>query len=679
MTESSNGSPQPIEEELHKIRDELAQKTLELARSLAMMRATLDATSEGILATDVTGRMTAFNENFSRMWSVPRDTLETGGGFKLVEFMSQYFRDPVGFRARIEEVLASSTADSRDILHIDDGRVIERHSRVVIIENKNVGRVWSFRDISQQRRLEEARFRLAAIVESSNDAIVSKTLDGRVTSWNDAAARLFGYSATEMIGQPIAILIPPGRIHEEQQILDKIRRGERLEHYESVRMRKDGTTFDVALTISPIKDADGKIIGASKIARDITDRKLAAREREQLLEAERAARSEAERVSLLKDEFLANVSHELRTPLNAIFGWAQLLSSGSANDDDFKQGIESIERNARLQARLIEDLLDMSRIVSGKVRLDVQQTDLADVVEQAVSAARPSASARSIRLRQIIDPNIGPVAGDPNRLQQIVWNLIANAVKFTPKGGTIDVLLQRVNSHLEITVADSGAGIPADFLPHVFERFRQGDASSTRRHGGLGLGLAIVKQLVELHGGSVRAASEGEGRGSTFTVSLPLSPVRNAGRREHPATPSKYGLECDGFDLSQVSVLVVDDEVDARELIKRVLANCKADVFTATGAAEAFEVLKANRPTVLVSDIGMPEVDGYEFIRRVRRLAPNEGGHTPAIALTAFARSEDRTRAMIAGYQIHMSKPIEPQELLATVASLAGRTRVGEG
>lgn len=659
---------------LSELRDELQRRTNELNESRATLRGILDASSDGILVTDMAGRMTNFNEVFAKMWGVPRDTNETGGAFKLVEFVGHHFKDPGLFRARTDEIYASSPPETFDVLEADDGRVIERYSRVQSIDNRVVGRVWSFRDITQRCRLEEARFRLAAVVESSNDAIVSKSLDGRISTWNDAAERMFGYSAEEAIGKHITLLIPPDRVHEEQEIIDKIHRGERLEHFESVRMRKDGSRFDVALTISPIKDDKGNIIGASKIARNITERKLVAREREELLEAERAARSEAERVSLLKDEFLANVSHELRTPLNAIFGWAQLLSSGRASDDDYQQGIESIERNARLQARLIEDLLDMSRIVSGKVRLDVQQTDLATVVEQAVSAARPSADAKGIRLRQIIDPNIGPVSGDPNRLQQVVWNLIANAVKFTPKGGAVDVLLQRVNSHLEITVADSGAGIPADFLPHVFERFRQGDASSTRRHGGLGLGLAIVKQLVELHGGSARAASDGEGRGSMFTVSLPLAPVRETGPRHHPATSSKYGLNSGGFNLDGVRVLVVEDDADARELIQRVLSSCKAEVLSATRAIQALDLLRERRPTVLVSDIGMPEMDGYEFIRKVRRLAPDEGGQTPAIALTAFARSEDRTRAMIAGYQIHLSKPIEPQELLATVASLSGRT-----
>jgi CheY-like chemotaxis protein/anti-sigma regulatory factor (Ser/Thr protein kinase) len=293
-------------------------------------------------------------------------------------------------------------------------------------------------------------------------------------------------------------------------------------------------------------------------------------------------------------------------------------------------------------------------------------------VEGAVASARPSAEAKGIRLRTILDLSVGPVTGDPNRLQQVVWNLLSNAVKFTPKGGRIEVRLQRVNSHLEITVNDTGRGIKPEFLPHVFERFRQADASTTRSHGGLGLGLAIVKQLVELHGGSVGVKSEGEDRGATFILSIPMAPVRNYEKREHPATPTRPPVEHLGISLAGVRVLVIDDEVDACELLKRVLAGYDADVLVAASATEGLQILKAEKPDVAVCDIGMPEMDGYQFIREVRQLSPSSGGSIPALALTAFARSEDRTRAILAGYQIHLSKPIEPQELAVTVASLAG-------
>jgi CheY-like chemotaxis protein len=337
--------------------------------------------------------------------------------------------------------------------------------------------------------------------------------------------------------------------------------------------------------------------------------------------------------------------------------------------------LEAIERNARAQTQLIDDLLDMSRIISGKLRLDVQKTDLSNVLDQAVESVRPAADAKGIRLRKIIDPHPGPVSGDPTRLQQVFWNLLTNAIKFTPKDGRVDVLLERVNSHLEVTIHDSGIGINAEVLPYVFERFRQADSSTTRSYGGLGLGLSIVKNLVELHGGTIRAHSEGEGHGATFVVSLPLAPLRSGERREHPTRARSSLAEVDSVDLSGVKVLVVDDEPDARELLKRMLSQCEADVETAASGMAGLEAIQSRKPDVIISDIGMPGMDGYEFIRKVRGLLPAEAGKTPAIALTAFARSEDRTKAMLAGYQVHVSKPIEPQELVATVGSLVRQIR----
>ena len=399
-----------------------------------------------------------------------------------------------------------------------------------------------------------------------------------------------------------------------------------------------------------------------------------AQQRAELLDAERRARAEVERISVMKDEFLATLSHELRTPLNAVLGWSGILLSRNKEDNETRRALETIERNARAQAQLIEDLLDMNRIVSGKIRLDVQRIDVAPIVEAALDAMRPSADGKAIVIRKTIDPNAGPVHGDPNRLQQVIWNLLTNAVKFTPKGGKIDVVVERVNSHIEITIHDTGIGIAPDFLPHVFERFRQADASSTRKYGGLGLGLSIVKQLVELHGGSVTVASEGEGKGATFVVSLPVRAFRESepASREHPATPRVLRRAVDAeISLSGIVVLVVDDEPDARELLREALGDAGAEVVTASSAEEAIATLRSRQPTVIVSDIGMPNRDGYELIREIRALSPAEGGRTPAIALTAFARSEDRTRAMLAGYQVHISKPIEPQELVAAIKSLA--------
>ena len=384
----------------------------------------------------------------------------------------------------------------------------------------------------------------------------------------------------------------------------------------------------------------------------------------------------------MKDEFLATLSHELRTPLNAILGWSQILREGPLDADDLTQGINVIERNARAQTKIIEDLLDMSRIISGKVRIDVQQIDLAPIVEAAVESIRPAADAKGVRLQTVLDPMARPVSGDPNRLQQVFWNLLSNAVKFTPRDGRVQVVLERVNSHLEVSVTDTGEGIKAEFLPHVFDRFRQADATTTRRHGGLGLGLAIVKQLVELHGGSVRVKSGGAGQGSVFTVVLPLTVIHSAAEpkteRRHPESPGSVPLDlASGLDLNGVKVLVVDDEPDARALVSRFLKECKAVVQTAGSAEEALAMMQKEIPDVLVSDIGMPDQDGYALIQRVRALGAEHGGHVPALALTAYARAEDRMKAVLAGFQMHVAKPVEGAELLTMIASLAGRTPKG--
>lgn len=408
-------------------------------------------------------------------------------------------------------------------------------------------------------------------------------------------------------------------------------------------------------------------------ARLYEDATQAAEERSRLLAAERGARVELERVSLVKDEFLATLSHELRTPLNAVLGWADVLLSAPIDEATARRGLEAIARNARAQAELIDDLLDMNRIVSGQLRLDLQQIEIAAAIQAAIDSVRPSADAKSIAIRATIDPNAGPVSGDPHRLHQVMWNLLTNAVKFTPKAGKIDVLLQQVSSHIEITVHDTGMGISADFLPYLFERFRQEDSSTTRKHGGLGLGLSIVKQLVELHGGTVTADSPGEGKGATFVVCLPLRAVREVAdaTRAHPTTRSLSSVPGPEVSLAKIRVLVVDDDADARDLVELVLTQAGAEVITASSAGDGLALVQADPPDVIVSDIGMPERDGYEFIRDVRTLASTKGGSIPAIAITAFARSQDRTRAMIAGFQAHVAKPIESAELVAAIRSLA--------
>jgi len=525
---------------------------------------------------------------------------------------------------------------------------------------------------------------LAAVVESSDDAIITKTLDGIITSWNSAAERLLGYSAAEAIGKPITILIPEGRLGEEKDIIAKLRAGIPISHYETERLAKGGRLIEVALTISPVRGSSGEIVGASKILRDITQRMRSERElqilleeRNHLLESERAARSQAEQLSSTKDQFLAMLSHELRTPLNAILGWTQILRRSGPNSPDFAKGMEVIERNVRLQSQLVEDLLDMSRITSGQMRLDVQPLMPVTCVQVAVDSLRPAAETRGVRLEAMFDPSAGPISGDSGRIQQVVWNLVSNAIKFTPSGGRVQVVLERVNSHIEISVADTGMGIEPDFLPHVFERFRQGDTSLTRRHGGLGLGLSIVKNIVELHGGSVQAKSAGLGHGATFRVQLPLAVVHRHGldpHRLHPRAPLPFAPSFVHADLSGLTVLIVDDEADSRELVGRVLTDAGARVLLASNEAETMATLRAERPDVIISDIGMPDVDGYELLRRIRSMPDAPHNRPPAIALTAFARSEDRTRAMLAGYIAHVAKPVEASEILASVAAVVGRT-----
>jgi PAS domain S-box-containing protein len=420
--------------------------------------------------------------------------------------------------------------------------------------------------------------------------------------------------------------------------------------------------------------------GLARVAALAIERATAEDDRRKLLDSERAARAEAERASRMKDEFLATLSHELRTPLNAILGWSQILAGTARTPSDVADGLKTIERNARAQAQIIEDLLDMSRIVNGKVRLNVQRMALEPTLRASIDAVSPAAEAKGVRIQAILDSHAGPVLGDSARLQQVFWNLLSNAVKFTPRGGRVQVLLERIDSHVEASVTDTGEGIKPEFLPHVFDRFRQADATTTRRHGGLGLGLAIVKQLAELHGGSVRAKSAGEGHGATFTISLPVSALtsdevlRSDGSLLQKTNASKQPTFLDiGTDLDGLKVLVVDDEPDIRSLVARLLQDRKAEVVTAGSAAEALDKLKSHRPHLLVSDIGMPNEDGYTLMKQIRALAPDDGGQTPAIALTAYARAEDRMRSIRAGFQMHIPKPVEPAELITMVATLAGR------
>jgi PAS domain S-box-containing protein len=530
------------------------------------------------------------------------------------------------------------------------------------------------RDITARKQSALTQARLAAIVESSEEAIVGKDISGTILAWNTGAARIFGYTAEEIIGRSILTIVPPELAHEEADILSRLACGERLQNFETIRVRKNGERFPVSLTISPIRDEHGSVVGASKIAHDITDRKRIEREREDLLRREQMARSQAEEASRIKDEFLATVSHELRAPLSAISGWTHVLGSASLKDSDRARAVEAIQRGVQSQTQLINDLLDVSRIVAGKMRLDIRILKLVEVLEQTIDTIRPAAEAKRVRLQVVLDPAADPLSGDSDRLQQVFWNLLSNAIKFTPSGGRVALRSERINSHIEITVSDTGIGIRAEVLPYVFERFRQADSAITRKFGGLGLGLAIVRHLVELHGGTVSADSAGENQGATFIVRLPAAPTTHLLQDQNRVHPAAGGATPGGApQLESLRLLVVDDDSGTREVMQAILERAGAEVRTADSAAATLKILDEWQPDVLLSDIGMPVVDGYGLIREVRARPASRGGRVPAAALTAYSRTEDRLRALSAGFQMHLAKPVEPIELITVVASLAHR------
>ncbi|HWP45264.1 MAG TPA: ATP-binding protein, partial [Blastocatellia bacterium] len=445
-------------------------------------------------------------------------------------------------------------------------------------------------------------------------------------------------------------------------------------------VHEDGRIVRLWECAAPLFNERGEVRGCVGAFVDITERKRAEEERERLLAREQAARAEAEAANRAKDEFLAIVSHELRTPLTAILGWSQLLSSGRLSQDDMLHGLEAIARNALAQRQLVEDILDISRITSGKLHLNIGPTDLVSVITSAVDVARPAADARGIEIRTTLDATIGSVPGDADRLQQVVWNLLSNAVKFTPDSGRIEVKLEKMGRYAQITVSDTGEGIDQEFLPYVFDRFRQADASTTRRHGGLGLGLAIVRHIVEMHGGEVQVDSSGKGQGATFAVKLPL----NIGRGMEATQAIDFNGEAsavhdgdgslEGEKLDGLRVLVVDDDLETLEMLNVMLSHNGIDVLTSASAAEAIDILQQRSPDVLVSDIAMPDEDGNAFIKKVRSFDPQRGGNIPAVALTAHVRDEDRIQALSSGYDLFMPKPVEAGRLLKAIALLARRS-----
>ncbi|HEY6462628.1 MAG TPA: ATP-binding protein [Polyangiaceae bacterium] len=530
------------------------------------------------------------------------------------------------------------------------------------------------REAEEALRESEQRFRL--LVESVSDyAIFILDPSGVVTTWNAGAERIKGYRADEIVGQHFSRFYPPEEVRAGkcEMELEGASRDGRYED-EGWRIRKDGTRFWANVIITALRDDSGRLVGFAKVTRDLTERKRAEEERVRtaaqaaMLQAEQGARKAADEANRAKDEFVAMVSHELRTPLNAIMGWAKLMASPSFDETRRARAVETVERNAVAMAQLIEDLLDMSRIISGKMRLDAQSVDVARAVEGAIEVVQQSADAKGVALAKAIEGALPAIVGDPTRLQQVVWNLLSNAVKFTPRGGRVDVTARLRGAAIEVTVTDTGKGIRASLLPHVFDAFRQDDAATAKHRGGLGLGLAITRQLVELHGGRIEARSEGDGRGATFSLSLPVpdSARSDAGApRDSQASPSQRPPQLRG-----VRVLVVDDDEDMRDLVRAVLEDCGSVVTTTSSVADALEAMARDIPEVLLSDIGMPNRDGYDLIRQVRALPPARGGDVPAAAFTGYARAEDRRDVLNAGYSMHITKPIDPTELVAVVASL---------
>jgi PAS domain S-box-containing protein len=552
-------------------------------------------------------------------------------------------------------------------------RVVLSESQLLAGLPNETGNTTAPKHTQEGLRTSEIRYR--RLFESARDGIL--ILDAaslRITDVNPFMMELLGYSRDEFLGRELWEIGLFSDKAASQQAFRELQMKGYLRFEDLPLQTTDGKLREVEF-VSNVYQEDGHRVIQCNI-RDVTDRKHAEEERRLLLASAQAARAEADAANGIKDEFLATVSHELRTPLSAILGWSQMLTSGNLDEQESTRAVETILRNARAQKEIIDDLLDISRIITGKLRLDVRSVEMDRIIEAVVEGVRPAADARKIHLQTEIDPRIGPISGDPDRLQQIIWNLLSNAIKFTPQGGRVEVRLERSDSQVEITISDTGQGIDPELLRHVFDRFCQSDSSTTRRHGGLGLGLSIVRQLVELHGGMVTVESPGEGEGTTFKVMLPLTSlppdIGDIEKTSHPIiegnSPTDSSPSLDGL-----RVLVVDDERDSRELVAAALMARGAEVVSFGSAIEALEEMERQPFDVLVSDIGMPEMDGYWLINKVRQLPAERGGRIPAAALTAYAGIEDRRRVLLAGYQMHIPKPVEPAELTSLVASLAER------
>ncbi|WP_275935433.1 response regulator [Sorangium cellulosum] len=672
-------------------RAERAERIAAVERDL--LRALIEQSGDGIMAADACGALRICNGEAQRQHGVyerdARDALESLRNRGLLALDGRPLRpdeDPLHRALRGEKV-----ENARWLVTRPDGSIRALSGTASPLRHADgspAGAVLITRDetdaIEAERALRDSEERYRVIISALEEGITLQDERGVIRTANASAERILGLPMAQLVGS--TMMGPSCRLVREdgspfplEMVPSQIalRTGAPQSGVLLGLERLDGSVLWLSVNAQPLRGEDGSVAGVVSSFFDITARKRAEEERQGLLAAAESARQEAEAASHLKDEFLATMSHELRTPLTAVLGWVRMLRTGKLPEERRDKALETVERNAQAQAQLIDDLLDISRIMAGKLRLDVHRIELVPVIDAALEVVRPAADAKGVRLLSLLEPGVGAVAGDAGRLQQVVWNLLNNAVKFTPRGGVVRIRLDRADGSAEITVSDTGQGIEPAFLPYVFEQFRQAESGTTRRHGGLGLGLTIVKSLVEMHGGTAHALSDGEGRGATFVVQLPLAapPSHDRGRRL-AALPSASAGSDRPPELAALNVLVVEDEDDTRELLVTMLEQCGARVTAVSSAAEALLAVKALQPDVLVSDVAMPGEDGYALIRKIRALPAASGGRTPAIALTAYARTEDRMRALRAGFNTHVPKPIEPAELLAVLSTMCG-TRAG--
>jgi len=636
----------------------------------------IDASVDGIFAFDCDCKIIAWNCAMERISGRSRDDVV---GQRVVDVFP-FLREP-GSDDCVAAALAGKGAVSES--HPFGPGVFESHYSPLLDEADNIaGGIAVITDITARKQAEEATHtayqQLAFHVESSPLAVVEWDSDFRVSRWSASAVRLFGWNADEVIGKHVNEwrFVFADDVDAVALVTNRQREGVEVQGVQRNRnYTRAGSVLFCEWYNSVLRDERGKLVSVLSLVLDVTARQSAEEERAASLVRERDARRHAEEADRLKDEFLATLSHELRTPLTSILGWASMIRSGEVEGSNTTRAIETIERNARSQARLIDDLLDVSRIITGNLRLDLHPLNLAPIVDAALDALRPTADVKGIKLQTHFVPEECLVKGDPNRLRQVIWNLLSNAIKFTQRGGSVSVDLNCVESTARLTVNDTGDGIAPDFLPYVFDRFRQAEGSISRKQGGLGLGLAVARHLVELHGGTITAESEGLGSGSVFTVDLPLAkerrdPARAEERRREVERRRNRSGE---IRLDGVHVLLVEDDDDSRKLLGTMLKRHGARVTSTKSAAEAWEAFQNDVPQVLISDIGMPDEDGYQLIRKLRALPVQKGSKVPAIALTGYASRKDRERALNAGYQQHMAKPIEQVDLINAIAALVGR------